>query len=200
MPVKFNNKATYTLEDERVLLRPLQLADLRFLLPFAINEPDTWKFSLKSAGGEDAMRNYIHEAIAAREAGKEYPFIVFDKQTQQYAGCTRFYDIQQQYNNVQLGYTWYGKNFQGTGLNKHCKYLLLQLAFETLGVERVEFRADSDNHRSIAAMQSIGCTIEGVSRSHLPKPNGTRRNSTILSILKQEWFSEINENLGKKLK
>jgi RimJ/RimL family protein N-acetyltransferase len=33
-----------------------------------------------------------------------------------FAGSTRFYDIQLQNKTLQLGYTWYGKEFQGTGL------------------------------------------------------------------------------------
>ncbi len=48
---------------------------------------------------------------------------------------------------MQLGYTWYGKEFQRTGLNKQCKLLLLEFAFETLGLDRVEFRADANNAR-----------------------------------------------------
>jgi RimJ/RimL family protein N-acetyltransferase len=102
---------------------------------------------------------------------------------------------------MQLGYTWYGKDFQGTGLNKHCKYLLLQFAFETLGMERVEFRADKNNSRSIAAMKSIGCVVEGVLRSQMPKYNTTeRRDSIVLSILKGEWFDHVKEELGARLK
>ena len=54
-----------------------------------------------------------------------------------------------EFKTLQLGYTWYGSAFRGTGLNKHCKFLLLQFAFETLGMERVEFRADNSNERSI---------------------------------------------------
>lgn len=199
MSAIFNKTDEYILEDEKVLLRPLQLNDLEFLLPFALNEPDTWIFSLKSAAGEDGMREYIQDAITARNAGKEYPFIVFDKQTNQYAGCTRFYDIQPDYKTLQLGYTWYGQNFRGTGLNKHCKFLLLQFAFETLNMERVEFRADARNDRSIAAMKSIGCTPEGILRNHLPLAAGGRRDSIILSILKDEWFSGIKERLTGKL-
>ncbi len=139
------------------------------------------------------MREYIQDAISARDAGKEYPFIVVDKQTNQYAGCTRFYDIQANYKTLQLGYTWYGQNFRGTGLNKHCKFLLLQFAFETLNMERVEFRADARNNRSIAAMKSIGCTAEGILRNHLPLAAGGRRDSIILSMLKNEWFAGIKE-------
>jgi RimJ/RimL family protein N-acetyltransferase len=49
-----------------------------------------------------------------------------------YAGSTRFYDINLEFKTLLLGFTWYGKQFRGTGLNKHCKYLLLQFAFELL--------------------------------------------------------------------
>ncbi|MDB5032267.1 GNAT family protein [Mucilaginibacter sp.] len=200
MTTKFDTEAAYILENEQVLLRPLKETDLQFLLPFALNETDTWQFFLKNAAGEDGMRTYVHEALAARETGKEYAFIVYDKRTQQYAGCTRFYDIQPNHQTLQLGYTWYGKNFRGTGLNKHCKFLLLQFAFETLGMARVEFRADARNERSIAAMKSIGCTVEGILRDHMALPTGGRRDSIVLSMLKNEWFATIKDQLGSKLR
>ena len=93
---------------------------------------------------------------------------------------------------------WYGQDFQGTGLNKNCKFLLLQFAFEHMKVQRVEFRADNKNKRSIAAMKSIGCSEEGILRSNCAAPNG-RRDSIILSILRYEWFSRVKRELLKKL-
>jgi RimJ/RimL family protein N-acetyltransferase len=181
-------------------LRPLQESDVENLLEISINEPETWKYSLVGADGKENLINYIQSAIKAREEKREFPFIVFDKKSQKYAGSTRFYDIQLAYKTVQLGYTWYGSAFRGTGLNKHCKFLLLQFAFETLGLERVEFRADNNNERSIAAMKSIGCKVEGVLRSHMPTANSeVRRDSIVLSILKNEWFDEVKENLKQKL-
>ncbi|GAB2978271.1 GNAT family protein [Mucilaginibacter puniceus] len=195
----FDPRADYIIQDDSVLLRPLIATDLELLLPFALNEPNTWKHSLISAAGREGMTNYINAALEAKATGKEYPFIVYDKLTQQYAGCTRFYDIQPGYHTLQLGYTWYGEKFRGTGLNKHCKFLLLQLAFETLGMERVEFRADANNERSIAAMKSIGCTVEGVLRNHLPLPDGSRRHSIVLSILKDEWYDCVKTNLKAKI-
>jgi RimJ/RimL family protein N-acetyltransferase len=200
MALNFNKEVNYTLEDSNVLLRPLQLTDVPNLLAISVNEPETWDYSSKSAAGEEALKLYIEDALAARNAGTEYPFIVFDKTTNAYAGSTRFYDIQVKNDALQLGYTWYGKNFRGTGLNKHCKFLLLQFAFETLSAERVEFRADNRNQRSIAAMKSIGCTVEGVIRNHMPLTDGTRRDSIILSILKDEWNSSVKHNLAGKLR
>jgi RimJ/RimL family protein N-acetyltransferase len=191
--------ADVILENEAVQLRPLTMEDLPLLLPFALQEPELWKYSTVEAAGEAHLAAYMRQALDARKAGKEYPFIVFDKRQQAYAGSTRFYDIQPVHKTLQLGYTWYGKRFQGTGLNKHCKYLLLQYAFETLGVERVEFRADANNEKSIAAMKSIGCTVEGILRSNLLRPDGTRRNSIVLSILRHEWSAHVKEQLQKKL-
>jgi hypothetical protein len=45
-----------------------------------------------------------------------------------------FYDINLDYKTIVLGFTCYGKQFRRTGLNKHCKYLLLQFALEVLSM------------------------------------------------------------------
>ncbi len=189
----------YVLENERVLLRPLQLSDVDFLKNFSENEPELWKFSLQTAAGKDNLHKYVQTALNAKDEKKEYPFIVFDKQKNKYAGSTRFYDIQPANQSLQLGYTWYGKEFQGTGLNKNCKFLLLEFAFEKWGMERVEFRADNENEKSISAMKSIGCQVDGILRSNTPKPNGERRDSIVLSILKNEWFGGVQDKLQKRL-
>ena len=83
-------------------------------------------------------------------------------------------------------------------VSKHCKFLLLEFAFEQMNFKRVEFRADNDNLRSIAAMKSIGCTVEGVLRSNAVKSDGGRRDSIVLSILREEWLGNIKNMLGKK--
>ncbi|MCV9930786.1 GNAT family N-acetyltransferase [Flavobacterium sp. LS1R47] len=196
----FNFSENIVLEDDLVLLRPLQKTDVENLLEISLNEPETWEYSLIRANGKENLENYIAIALKARDNKTEFPFIVFDKKSGKYAGSTRFYDIQLSFKTLQLGYTWYGSAFRGTGLNKHCKYLLLQFAFETLGMERVEFRADNNNQRSIAAMKSIGCKVEGVLRNHMPTfGSEVRRDSIILSILREEWFDEVKENLRQKL-
>ena len=197
--ILFNSSDDYILEDERVILRPLQEDDLANLLTFSLEEPDLWKYSSLSCAGEEALKKYLENALQARSQGKEYPFIVFDKSLKEYAGSTRFYDINLLNSSLQLGYTWYGKKFQRTGLNRHCKYLLLSFAFEQLEMERVEFRADNNNTRSINAMKAIGCQVEGILRSHMPKRDGGRRDSIILSILREEWYSTARENLRTKL-
>ena len=188
------------LENERVLLRPLRISDGSLLSHYVNEEPDLWQYSLVAIHNSEDLDNYIQLAIDASENKTSYAFIVFDKLLNEYVGCTRFYDMQLAYQTTQLGYTWYSKKCWGTKLNENCKYLLLQFAFDQMGFERVEFRADNNNKRSIAAMQKIGCTIEGVLRNHLPMPTGKRRDSIVLSILKEEWNASLKQALAAQLK
>ncbi|QAA80427.1 N-acetyltransferase [Aequorivita sp. H23M31] len=195
---KFDFLKDYILENTRVRLTPMQIEDVRNLQHFALNEPEIWEFSQQPASGLENLKNYIQMALKGRNERTAYPFVAFDKKIQEYAGSTRFYDYQEKQKTVQLGYTWYGKEFQGTGLNKQCKFLMLDFAFDFLNLERVEFRADARNKRSIAAMKSIGCTVEGILRSNCVAPSG-RRDSIVLSILKNEWMGGIKKELLTKI-
>lgn len=195
----FDVTAEYPLENDVALLRPLSPDDLPALVRFVVEQPEIWRYSYCPPVGEDGMKAYFETALAARAAGREYPFAVIDKRTGRFAGSTRFYDINIANRSLQLGYTWYAGEFQGTGLNKNCKFLLLECAFDACGFDRVEFQADVNNARSIAAMKSIGCTVEGVLRSHLLRPDGTRRDSIVLSILRREWQEGLRERLRGKL-
>jgi RimJ/RimL family protein N-acetyltransferase len=177
-------------------LRPLVLADYNHLLEYSINEPEIWSFN--SNGAED-LEKYISNAIKQREDEREYPFIVFDKLSEKYVGSTRFYGIFLEAKTIEIGYTWYGKSYQGTSVNKNCKNLLLEFIFEKLQMERVGFAVNIKNIRSINAMKSIGCTVEGALRNRSTDAKGDRIDVTRLSILKTEWFEEVKRNLNNKL-
>jgi len=186
------------MKNERAFFRPIEENDFNNLLNFSLNEPNIWKYGLLTAAGEENLRNYLKLAVNSRNEKKEYTFIVFDKKANAYAGSTRFYDIQPSFLTAQLGYTWYGKDFQRTGLNRHCKLLLLSFVFEEWELERLEFRAHAQNYKSIEAMKAIGCVMEGTLRSHMPTVTGERRDSVVLSILKNEWLSGGKEKLLAK--
>jgi N-acetyltransferase len=191
----FDFEKDYVLENDVVRLAPLTFSDYDHLLHFSINEPNLWDFSLNQANTPEKLKLYIEKAINDRSNRSSYAFSVFDKRVNKFAGSTRYYDIQMANASLQIGFTWYGKDFQGTGINKNCKFLLLDFAFDVFNMERVEFRADANNHRSINAMKRIGCVVEGILRSHTTKPNGDRRDSIILSILKDEWYDRVKESV-----
>lgn len=185
----------YILENEYIKLRPMMAEDENLLLPFALTEPEIWKYSLVQAIGKDGLKNYIVLALKARSDKVQYPFVVIDKVKNVVAGCTRLYDIDIKNLSTQVGYTWYGRDFQGTGVNINCKYLLLKFIFETLKFERLQLMADSRNTRSIAAMLKIGCTHEGTLRQNYITADGTRRDSAIFSILKEDWKNSVKEKI-----
>ncbi|HLP53741.1 MAG TPA: GNAT family protein [Fluviicola sp.] len=187
------------LSTERFLVRSLTANDVPELLSFIDLEPELWKYALVPCNDRPSMQQYLDEAFADYEKGTALPFVVIDRSSGKIVGSTRFYDFQPHNGSTLLGYTWYSKHQQGNGINTDCKYLMLEYAFETLNLERVELRADLRNKRSIAAMLKIGFTQEGILRNHLPVADGTRRDSIIFSALKDEWFGGIKANLERQI-
>lgn len=187
------------LEDQRVLLRPLLQSDEQFLLCFSEEEPEIWQWNRGGAAGAANLKRYVETACHARERNEQYAFIVFDKQKKRYAGSTRYYNIFSDHATAEIGFTWYGKDFRGSGLNTHCKYLLLEYLFDVLGFERAGFRANTKNERSIRAMRSIGCREEGVLRSFYKNENGERMDAIVLSILREEWNTGIKSMLTQRI-
>ncbi len=195
----FNFKEAYILENDVVQLIPLQLSDYDNLITFSTNEPDLWQFNANGPNSSENLKKYLKHAVNQRKKLVEYPFVVFDKTTNEFAGSTRFYNINLDAKHLEIGFTWYGKAFQGTNLNKNCKYLLLDFAFDKMKIERVGFRANNLNFKSIAAMKSIGCTEEGILRNFSTNAKGERIDAIVLSILKNEWYSEIKEQLKNRI-
>jgi len=199
VPKTLDFDAKIILENDRVRLEPLATAHTDVLLLYSLNEPELWTYSLVSGAGAKNLKTYINLALDKRKAKDSYAFIIIDKKSNQVVGSTRFYDYSLIHNTVQLGYTWIGKKYQKTGINRSCKQLLLTYAFEQLQVARVEFRADVNNTNSIAAMEAIGCHREGVLRSNCASPFG-RRSSIILSILAEEWHDKVKANLDRLIR
>ncbi|MCM4159141.1 GNAT family N-acetyltransferase [Antarcticibacterium flavum] len=197
--LNFDFKEEYILEDDFVKLSPLKIEHVDDLIGIA-NETDIWKYSFEKGNGIDNLTKYIQSTIDRRKEERDYPFVVFDKIKNRYAGSTRYLEILPGLKAIRLGYTWYGKEFRGTGLNKHCKYLLFEFAFEKMGAERIGLAAYIENKISIAAMESVGCKKEGFSRAIFPALNGIgRTDAVLLSILKNEWHEYVKYELKNKL-
>lgn len=197
--MNFNFKEEYILENDVVRLQPLQASDYENLVSFSINEPELWSFNSNGPDSPENLKRYIEKALSQKEKLVEYPFLVFDKLTNKVAGSTRFYNINLEAKHLEIGFTWYGKEFQGTKLNKNCKYLLLEFTFEKMHLERVGFRANNLNQRSINAMKSIGCIEEGILRNFNTDAKGNRIDAIVLSIIKEEWFDSIKQNLKNRI-
>ena len=175
-----------TLEDEWVRLEPLNGEHFYSLLPAALNT-NLWQFTISKINNENDFRAYFNMAIEEKTAKKAYPFAVYDKKKQQYAGSTRFLNIDFKNKRLEIGNTWVAPHLHGTGFNKHCKFLLLNFCFETLLLNRVELKTSLLNLRSQKAMLKIGAVQEGIFRRHIINDDGSIRDSVFFSFIKDDW-------------
>jgi RimJ/RimL family protein N-acetyltransferase len=143
------------------------------------------------------LDKYIDETVNQRMLGNSYPFLVIDKRTNEIAGSTRFGNVQFNNKRLEIGWTWYGKPYRGTGLNKACKFELLKYAFEIMDFRRVQFSADIRNIRSQKAIKKLGATKEGVFRANYMDTSGVSRDDVYFSIIHTEW-NDIKRNMFKE--
>jgi RimJ/RimL family protein N-acetyltransferase len=143
------------------------------------------------------LDKYIDETVNQRMLGNSYPFLVIDKRTNEIAGSTRFGNVQFNNKRLEIGWTWYGKPYRGTGLNKACKFELLKYAFEIMDFRRVQFSADIRNSRSQKAIKKLGATKEGVFRANYMDTSGVSRDDVYFSIIHTEW-NDIKRNMFKE--
>jgi RimJ/RimL family protein N-acetyltransferase len=181
-----NFSQSIVLENSRVRLRPLDITDFEALKPAAF-DPAVWQFTLSRADDAVSLADYLATAVHDREAGRRYAFAIIDRATGQLVGSTSYYNIVPADQRLSIGYTWLGRTFQGTGLNRAAKHLLLSYAFDHLGYERVELETDSRNEQSQQAMRRMGATEEGTLRRHRLTQGGVRRDTVIFSIIRPEW-------------
>ena len=126
------------------------------------------------------------------------PWAVRDLATNTIAGSTRYHDIVQAADRVEIGYTWYAQRWQRTRINTACKLLLLAHAFDTLNCAVVGLRTDNFNFASQRAIEALGAKKDGVIRHHHPRRDGTVRDTVLYSILATEW-PDVRRHLQLRL-
>lgn len=174
------------LESDVVKLRVLAENDIEALSDIA-DDDTIWSYFTSDLYSNDDMKEWVTQAVLEYKQQTRVPFLIYDKRIGKIAGSTSYGSIALNHSRLEIGWTWLGKEFQGTGLNRHCKMLLLEYAFEQLELQRVEFKTDVLNKQSRKALLNIGATEEGVLRSHTPMPGHRRRDTIYYSILADEW-------------
>lgn len=175
-----------TLENQRVKLSLLDLSNYKHLIPIA-QQPNLIQFSPSKIDTPEDLKHYVQTAVDGYYHKTTIPFIVYDKQSNTYAGSTRFGLINWKNKVLHIGWTWIGYEFQGTGLNKNMKFLMLQYAFEILKFNKVEFRIDERNTKSRKAVEKLGTTLEGILRKDTLMRDGFKRSTCCYGILSEEW-------------
>ena len=171
-----------TIENTKVLLRPITRQDFPLLKALA-DDPTLWLYFTHDLSLEGDFEEWAKPALL----NERIQFTVVDKKTNKIAGSTAFGNFSARDQRIEIGWTWLGREFQGSGINLQMKMLMLKYAFETLELKRVEIKTDVLNQPARKALLKMGITEEGILRSHTLMTKGRRRDTIYYSVLQDEW-------------
>ena len=98
---------------------------------------------------------------------------------------------------MEIGTSFLRPEARGGPFNPEAKLLMLEHAFSN-GAARVQFRVDTRNQRSQAAVTKLGAIREGVLRKDRLTWTGFLRDTVYFSILDREW-PEVKLGLERRL-
>ena len=186
-----------TLERGTVRLEPLNEGHVPGLLAAAA-DGELWKLWFTAVPAPDETGAYVAAALSGQAEGHMLAWAVRDLVSGAIIGSTRYHDIVAAIDRVEIGYTWYAKSRQKSHVNTSCKLMLLGHAFDTLGCRVVGLRTDNFNFASQRAIEALGAKKDGVIRHHMPRRDGTARDTHIYSILAHEW-PDVRRHLELRL-
>lgn len=187
-----------TLRGHSVQLLPLTEEHFDELTELAADQR-IWQHYAVDMSTPEKARAAFRQALAERDRGRQYPFVVILRDSWKIIGSTRFLDLTPEHRKLEIGWTWYHPDYWGTDINPECKLLLLTYCFDVLETVRVQFKTDELNERSRAAIQKIGGKPEGILRNDMIRSNGSLRQSACFSITDKDW-PESRNKLAQLLK
>lgn len=173
------------LEGNYVRLEPARPKHARHLAKHA--DPELFKHFVALQPSDQSVNSLKGFIQANRGWPNTLPFAIIDLASRRPVGMTSYLDIRPEHSGLEIGFTWLGRDYQGTKVNPEAKLLLLEHAFERLDAERVQLKTDGRNLQSQRAIAKLGAKHEGVLRRHFRMPDGFMRDTVMFSITKLEW-------------
>jgi RimJ/RimL family protein N-acetyltransferase len=186
-----------TLTGRFVRLEPLVPEHFDALVEVGANRGVFEFFPIQIESPEE-VRAYLNFCIAQMQSGEGVTFTTVSLADRRPVGGTSFLAIDRLHRRLEIGGTWIAPEWQRTACNTEAKYLQLRHCFEELACVRVEFKTDSLNGKSRAALARIGAVEEGTFRNHMIMPSGRNRHSVYFSVIDSEW-PEVKSRLEAKL-
>ena len=185
------------LEGTYVRLEPLSINHVAGLTDVGL-EAEIWRWMPEFPQTPGEMRALVEAAVADSANGSQLPFATIERESTRPVGSTRYLNIEPAHRRLEIGWTWISPRWQRSAINTEAKLLMMRHAFDTLGALRVEFKTDSLNERSRAALTGIGAVEEGTMRNHMVTYGGRRRHSTYFSVIEEEW-PRVRQHLEARL-
>ena len=112
-------------------------------------------------------------------------FAVIDSETDGVVGMSNYINPDQ-FGVVEIGGTYIAPSVRGSGFNGIMKKLMIEHAY-ACGFSRIEFRVDTRNKRSMAAVLKLGAKHEGTLRKNRITWTNYVRDTAVFGLLKEEW-------------
>lgn len=139
-----------------------------------------WATHVPSIAETEALQ---HQALNDFMARRQFSFNTYIRPSGTFIGTPALYNIDWSVPKLEIGY-WLRAGWEGRGLMTEAVRALIDLAFNTLGMERVEIRSDPRNARSTAIPNRLGFALEGVLRNEKRTPLGTLRDTAVYALVR----------------
>jgi RimJ/RimL family protein N-acetyltransferase len=168
----------------QVALRELRASDAASLFAMLTSE-EVSRFISPPPTTIDGFERFIAWTIREREAGRYVCYAVTVKGYDTAIGIFQVRELEPAFGTAEWGFA-IGSAFWGTGVFQESAELVLEFAFETLGIHRLEARAAVKNGRGNGALQKIGAVQEGLLRRSFLK-NGEFVDQVLYAIIEDDW-------------
>lgn len=138
---------------------------------------------------EDSL-TYIHDTRKLWQHGSAWLVGIFDRAREQLIGCTGLSSIDLPNHRAEAG-SWIGVARQGQGHNVAAKAALATVAFELLGIERIEFLVMIDNIQSLAAMRKLPSIREEGTLAKRLWREGKGFDAVLFALVKDDFDPEM---------
>ena len=173
-----------TLRGEQVVLRELRASDAASLFALLTTE-EVARFISPPPSTVDGFERFIAWTIRQRAAGTYACFAVTLRGYDTAIGIFQIRETEPGFGTAEWGFA-IGSAFWGTGVFQDGAELVLDFAFETLGVHRLEARAAVLNGRGNGALQKVGAIQECLLRKSFLR-NGQYLDQVLYAILDVDW-------------
>jgi [ribosomal protein S5]-alanine N-acetyltransferase len=173
-----------TLSGTRVSVRPLRLSDAASLFDM-LSSDEVTRFISPPPTTLETFEKFILRANREREAGNYLCFAIVPAGVDVAIGLIQVRQLEPTFETAEWGFAL-GSAFWGTGMFLEAASLVLEFAFRTVGVHRMEARAAVENGRGAGALRKIGAIQEGVLRRSFHR-NGEYHDQVLWTIVADEW-------------
>jgi len=172
------------LAGESITLRELQLSDAPTLFAMLSTE-EVSRFISPPPTTVEGYERFIEWTHKKRAAGELVCFGIVPKGMNEAVGIIQVRSLEKGFGTAEWGFAL-GSPFWGNGMFVEGAQMVLDFAFEQIGVHRVEARCAVHNGRGNGALQKLGAVHEVRLRKSFVK-NGVHYDQFLAVILDTDW-------------